>query len=314
MRIMPYQQERLDITYSRFLFNRGDDEHMLSPYIRAAMDYTTPPEWRLEWRVIFDYELFYIKRGRIRLYVEDEIYVGGPGDVFLIHPNQRHSIEIIGPALFQHPHIHFDAVEDPLSPRIPVNYLDRDELPSGNPAYFREDLLAGPPYNLGTKLELHDPLIVEKKIQDLIGLFEKRSIEADIESKGVLICLIANIMSQLRLRNLAADTHITALRTGEEILHDVTRNDTIEEIASTCGYSRSHFIKEFTNAYGMTPHQYRISVRITRAKTLLRNSKLPISIIYDLSGYKSLIAFSTAFKNHVGKSPTAYRDKFLLGK
>ena len=41
------------------------DINYLSPYIRVAMDSTINPPWKLPERVIFDYELLFVKEGII---------------------------------------------------------------------------------------------------------------------------------------------------------------------------------------------------------------------------------------------------------
>jgi len=38
--------------------------HHLSPYIRIAMDNTPPASWYFDERVLFDYELLYVKEGK----------------------------------------------------------------------------------------------------------------------------------------------------------------------------------------------------------------------------------------------------------
>ena len=48
----------------------------------------------------------------------------------------------------------------------------------------------------------------------------------------------------------------------------------LDAMASEAGYSRFHFAREFTAAYGETPRTYLTRRRIERAKTLLRTANL----------------------------------------
>jgi AraC-like DNA-binding protein len=49
------------------------------------------------------------------------------------------------------------------------------------------------------------------------------------------------------------------------------------------------------------------SVRLTRAADLLRVTDLPVHEVAGLCGWASASRFSTAFRQHHGTSPTAYR-------
>jgi hypothetical protein len=79
-------------------------------------------------------------------------------------------------------------------------------------------------------------------------------------------------------------------------------------MASEAGYSRSHFARAFTAAYGETPRTYLTGRRIERAKTLLRTATLSVTEICFLVGFASLGSFSARFRELVGRSPSEYRD------
>jgi AraC-like DNA-binding protein len=53
--------------------------------------------------------------------------------------------------------------------------------------------------------------------------------------------------------------------------------------------------------------RYLLSLRIQRAKTLLRNHNTTISAVATQVGYQSDVAFAAAFKREVGSSPGVYR-------
>jgi AraC-like DNA-binding protein len=74
--------------------------------------------------------------------------------------------------------------------------------------------------------------------------------------------------------------------------------------------SRAHFIRGFKKAFGETPHQYLLRRRIERAKELLRNTPLAITEVSLAVGFRSLGSFSTAFRQLVGESPSAYADRW----
>lgn len=72
--------------------------------------------------------------------------------------------------------------------------------------------------------------------------------------------------------------------------------------------SKFHFIRSFKNTYGVTPHQYLISVRIKEAKKLLSNN-IGIAETYVATGFESITSFIGLFKKMIGTTPDLYRRK-----
>jgi AraC-like DNA-binding protein len=83
----------------------------------------------------------------------------------------------------------------------------------------------------------------------------------------------------------------------------------LDAMAREAGYSRFHFARAFTAAYGETPRAYLTRRRIERAKTLLRTANLSVTEICLLVGFASLGSFSARFRELVGRSPSDYRDE-----
>jgi AraC-like DNA-binding protein len=82
----------------------------------------------------------------------------------------------------------------------------------------------------------------------------------------------------------------------------------LDALAGEAGYSRFHFARAFTAAYGETPRTYLTRRRIERAKSLLRAANLSVTEICFLVGFASLGSFSARFHKLVGRTPSEYRD------
>src|SRR4030095_12331487 len=82
----------------------------------------------------------------------------------------------------------------------------------------------------------------------------------------------------------------------------------LNHIAGEAYFSRFHFIRLFRHAYDKTPHQYLISLRIEKAKDLLKDSRLSISDICFEVGFESVGSFTSLFKRYTGLTPTQYRQ------
>jgi len=82
----------------------------------------------------------------------------------------------------------------------------------------------------------------------------------------------------------------------------------VNDIAGAAYSSQFHFIRQFKEVYGKTPHQYLIHVRITKAKQLLK-SGTPVAQTCHAVGFESLGSFSSLFKRLEGKTPSQYLRK-----
>ena len=86
---------------------------------------------------------------------------------------------------------------------------------------------------------------------------------------------------------------------------------TIAGLAKYAGYSQAYFTKAFVSYMSDTPIMHLNKRRISDAKMLLQNEKLPLMEIAKKCGYKNLSTFTEAFKRVMGMLPSEYRKKYL---
>jgi AraC-like DNA-binding protein len=79
----------------------------------------------------------------------------------------------------------------------------------------------------------------------------------------------------------------------------------LAEVAAAAGCSKFHFIRRFRQYYGRTPHQYLTSVRLIRARQLLRAGASVSAACYAV-GFDSLPSFSALFRKTTGISPSTF--------
>jgi transcriptional regulator GlxA family with amidase domain len=83
----------------------------------------------------------------------------------------------------------------------------------------------------------------------------------------------------------------------------------VARLARVSRVSEAHFARSFKDAFGLPPHRYLLTRRIERAKTLLRDTDMPITDIAFQTGWKSLGTFGRIFRDITGESPGELRTR-----
>lgn len=81
----------------------------------------------------------------------------------------------------------------------------------------------------------------------------------------------------------------------------------IQDIATACGLNRSYFGRLFKETMSLSPQQYLIQYRMTKAAQLLKGSRIPVAEVGIAVGYENQLHFSRAFKSVFDVSPSEYR-------
>ena len=82
----------------------------------------------------------------------------------------------------------------------------------------------------------------------------------------------------------------------------------INKIASMYYLSTSHFISRFKNHTGYTPKKYCNLLRISKARYLLKETKLPLCDIAEKCGFMELNSFVRSFRLTMGITPGKFRE------
>lgn len=86
----------------------------------------------------------------------------------------------------------------------------------------------------------------------------------------------------------------------------------IDQLAKSLGYHRTHLSKIFKKQMGVSPMQFLMQVRLDQAKSLLQ-SHLTVEQVASSVGFADPLYFSKQFRKRFGESPTQYRNR-KLGK
>ncbi len=78
-------------------------------------------------------------------------------------------------------------------------------------------------------------------------------------------------------------------------------------VADVYGISAARLSLEFKEAMGMNPSDYLLTLRLGKAKTLLKETELPVKEVGEMVGYYDTSGFIRRFKRETGVTPAQYR-------
>lgn len=257
------------------------------------------------------FEFLYVMRGSCRFQIAGNSTTVNPGEIFIVHPEERHS-------------------------------LDMDDKAKGQILWTRLNLLKLP--GQGTKLQA---LLLQDRTRILLGAHDVEPVIRGIIRQAMrrgpryarVISAQVRLMVELLLqcveaRELPART--PARRRSEndpviEVFAGPNRKGTlsweidkaieairkqldgrlkIDNLAAVAGYSVSHFYYRFQAETGTTPHQFHLNLRLEAAKEALLRPESTVLMVAELFGFSSGQHFSTVFTKAVGLTPSAWRAEY----
>lgn len=161
--------------------------------------------------------------------------------------------------------------------------------------------------HLGNIFSLPDSYPVYTKLNSIYRMFaEGKVIREPLVSKylnDILTAFLLHSPDKVKSNNYANMAEEIISYINEHFTEDIS----VEQLATKAGLSQYHFIRTFKKETGLTPHEYLINTRISTAKYLLKNSRLPVKDICFNTGFSCESVFCSTFKKRLGISPAQYR-------
>jgi len=131
-----------------------------------------------------------------------------------------------------------------------------------------------------------------------------------LQSDGALVEALALLIKRCgerpRPAHLARREDRAVARVCEAIEETLDQDWSLEELAALVGFSRYRLIRSFRKTLGVTPHAYRLSRRVIRAKRRLAAGASPAEAALD-AGFCDQAHLTRSFKSVVGVTPAAFR-------
>lgn len=282
----------------------------INPYVRRAYYHTLSPNYVIAPRIIYDYELLYIKSGEAIITIEGREYHSSTGDFFIFKPGQAHSIQVGREPLIQ-PHIHFDLIYQEDSSTIPVSYKPEASMTPQELAYIRPDITSQLFSPFPNYVRLTNPLYVEQLLFDVITAFNKPELYPEIQVKWRFLRLLDQILCEMTWMN-SDHKNLKSERAQQIKLyleHHVDQPVTMADLTAVYHLEASYISRIFKKTYGISPIRFHRLNRIKCAEEMIHYTNLSLTDIADQFGFISVQDFSRAFQRIKGVSPSSLRQQ-----
>lgn len=159
------------------------------------------------------------------------------------------------------------------------------------------------PFDAPTLLGNAGDSLIREQFLRCVTLF--RTSTNRISLKSETFSLFSSAILLFSSENIPANIQV-AVDTIRNNIHDELR---ISELAAACGMSESTFRREFHRFAGVSPKQYILDRKISKAKQMLRSGDYPIKEICLILGFYDDAYFSKLFKKATGLTPMQYAQE-----
>lgn len=94
-----------------------------------------------------------------------------------------------------------------------------------------------------------------------------------------------------------------------KIRREYTENTSNADNAAEANMSLAHFLRLFKEKTGMTPHSFKLQLRIAAAKDMHLNTNYKVNDISQSIGFNDPLYFCKYFHRIVGDTPSNFRKK-----
>ncbi len=256
-------------------------------------------------------KLYYIRKGECELVIDGTVYHAIPGECYLIPAHTRHSYYQISDNHVEKYWMHFD-------------------LRTGEEQILKKLKL---PFRVEIPEKQGEQTVMEENFQRLFALSREHSPASRMQEKAQILLLVSEFMRYAQKAEAAERTGRTGV-TGRNGMADrilsaddcnsrlpgvvdymnthLSQKITVEELAALLHIHPNYFIRMFKSHMGVPPLNYMNRLRVERAKSLLENTKLPISQVMTQVGFEELSSFSGFFKHYTGYNPRDFRKYYQI--
>lgn len=246
-----------------------------------------PGGYQFDWkrgRVLHEYQIVYISAGHGRLEMEGARFRVMPGSAFVLYPGLWHRYRPDSRTGWSE---HWVGCDGPV-----IRGLVRNGFFSPQRPLLRvrdEDLL------LAAFSSVIDAIHAGRPALQQLGA-------------GATLYILSLLYSAQQPGQDGGEGVARAIHEAMRRMADPTQDTLhLKDLARGLGVSYSWFRRTFTHHTGLSPHQYRLQLKVGRARTLLSGTALTVKEVAFRCGFESEQYFCRLFRHKTGVSPGEWR-------
>jgi len=283
------------------------NKNQISPYIRVAMYSTLTAPYKINYRVIFDYEIILVTNGKCKMTIDNVEYLCKKNDVIFLRPGIRHKFECVDNVDFVQPHIHFDMIYDNLSEKRFVSFKPKEAMSDDELALIQEDELKD--ICIPSVFTLSDIDNFKKIFFEIIDIFKGKEYNYELLYKSKMMKLLNCILIQFE-HNMAIKPHTVydpVIAAKNYIDNNFVSIINLDSLSKQFYINKYTLLRKFKSMYGINIISYYRDKRIEYIKNVLETTNISISDLSEKLNFSDIYSLSRFFKTCVGCSPTVYR-------
>ena len=148
--------------------------------------------------------------------------------------------------------------------------------------------------------------------QELFDFSRTETFGTEQELAACAYRILAHALALWQSHSAHAQSFAAVDRMRQYLLSDLAHTPSVGTAADQAGLSASRLRVLFRRATGLSPKQFQLEARVSRAERLLANSDLSIGAIAEQTGFESVYHFSRQFKRMRSVSPAHYRTALAV--
>ncbi|MBQ2966845.1 MAG: helix-turn-helix transcriptional regulator [Clostridia bacterium] len=284
------------------------NKNEFSPYIRVAMHSDIKAPFKINKRVLFDYEIILVTSGRCKITVNNKAYLCKKNDVVFLRPGILHEFESVESFDFSQPHIHFDVSYDGKSEKRFVSFKSAEDMAEHERAMIQPDVFGSLIPFVFTPFDREN---FQRIFFEIIELYQKQAYNYELLCKAKMLELLDCILTQFD------SGHITKTDTMAELVIAVKNyidNNflsaiTLDDLSKQFYINKYTLLRKFKNMYHQSLMAYYRKKRLAYIENALKTTNLSVTALSQKLHFTDIYSFSRFFKMHKGCSPTEYRKK-----
>ena len=287
----------------------------LNPYVRFVnkLEGATCENHKVPWRILYDFELVYVLKGKLGVERVGKEYMIEEGCVHLMQPFTKHRRFIPKGETTEYYSVHFDFLYDEYNTDFSAQEVyqapcevNQDEI------VVQTELMSRSSYKLEImdmveSLRIFNQSKFTSLFDNLLEHYRDRSICGTINAKADMMLIISELLKELGDADNKNSRNVDVCsRFIDYTVNHYSEFIDIDEVIRQYGLSPSRFRMIFKAQTDKAPLEYIIDYRINQAKRLFLSGRYNMTEVSYMVGYDDMHYFSRLFKQKTGQTPSQF--------